>query len=146
MDIRLSSRSQYNSKFTVFAQYCQDLAIDPYTCSVQTIANFLAHVATNRTFKGKSTDSHSCTAGFRTAISHYHQGWNGVTVGEHPLISSLVKGVFNTNPPLKKYKVVWSKDKLLDAWKENDISLADWSIKDLRAGLLVRLVMGGCLR
>ena len=33
LNIRKSSRAQYNSKFTVFAQYCQDHDKDPYTCS-----------------------------------------------------------------------------------------------------------------
>ena len=97
-------------------------------------------------FKNKLTESHSCCAGYRTAISHYHCGWNGVSVGDHPLVSSLVKGVFNNNPPLKKYPFVWSKDLLLEKWKVSDVPLDDWSLKDLRTGLLVRLVMSGCLR
>ena len=146
MDIRKSSRGQYDSKFTVFSQYCQDHDLDPYTCLPRDIANFLAYVAKERKFRGKFTSSHSCAAGYRTAISKYHYGWGGVSVGDHPLVSSLVKGVFNSNPPLKKYHQVWSKDQLLDAWKEGDIPLEDWSVKDLRTGLLVRLVLGGCLR
>ena len=146
MDIRNSSRRQYNCKFTVFAQYCHDRDIDPYTCSIQPVANFLAFVATHRVYRGKKADSYSNVAGYRTAISHFHQGWGGISVGDHPLISSLVKGVFNTKPPLKKYTHVWSKDKLLEAWKVKDIPLQEWSVKDLRAGLLVRLVMAGCLR
>lgn len=146
MGIRNSSRKQYESKFTVFAQYCKNLSEDPYICSVQIVANFLAYVVTDRTFRDKKTDSHSCAAGYRTAISYFHQGWNGVSVGDHPLVSSIVKGVFHDNPPLKKYPLVWSKDQLLEAWKENDIPLSDWSVKDLRSGLLVRVVLAGCLR
>ena len=111
------------------------------------MANFLASIAKYRTFKKKLCNSYSNVAAFRTAIGHYHQGWHGVSVGEHPLISSLIKGVFNSNPPLKKYTHVWSKDKLLDAWREkDDVSLDDWAVSDLRTGLLVRLVMSGCLR
>jgi len=120
--------------------------VDPYTCSIDVVANFLAHVATKRQFKGKSANSYSNVCGFRTAVSHYHQGWHGVSVGDHPLVSSIVHGAFNENPPIKKYNFVWSKDLLLEAWKENDIPLSDWSTKNLRAGLLVRLVIGGCLR
>lgn len=146
LNIRKSSRSQYSCKFTVFAQYCQDKAVDPYTCEPKHVANFLAFVATERSFRGKSANSYSNVAGFRTAISHYHMGWGGISVGDHPLISSLVKGVFNSNPPLKKYPMVWSKDQLLEAWKEDIRPLENWTIKDLRTGLLVRLVMSGCLR
>ena len=146
MAIRTSSRKQYDSKFMVFAQWCLEHNLDCYTCTPQEVAIFLAYVATERTFRGKFTSSHSCAAGYRTSISHYHLGWGGISVGDHPLISNTIKGVFHTNPPSKKYPQVWSKDKLLEAWRENDFPLHSWSIKDLRSGLLVRLVMAGCLR
>ena len=40
----------------------------------------------------------------RSGIAKFHVGINGVSVGEHPLVSQAVKTVFRLRPPLPQYQ------------------------------------------
>lgn len=53
--------------------------------------------------------------------------------GDHPLVTRLLKGVFNTKPALPKYKIVWNVNSVLDYLKTlhppKSLSLKDLSLK-----------------
>ncbi|MEO0683599.1 MAG: tyrosine-type recombinase/integrase [Cyanobacteria bacterium J06649_11] len=49
----------------------------------------------------------------RSAISAYHDPIDGISVGEHPRVSSLMSGVFNERPPIPKYTFIWDVDVVL---------------------------------
>ena len=48
---------------------------------------------------------------YQSAISSYH---DGLTVGEHPMVSRLMKGAFNNRPPLPKHCRTWRVKTVLD--------------------------------
>ena len=50
---------------------------------------------------------HSTICNYRSAISAFHEGCDGVSVGKHPLVSNLITGVFNERPPQPKSGYVW---------------------------------------
>ena len=52
-------------------------------------------------------------AGYRSAISKYHVGFNGIPVGQAKNVKRLTKAVFIESPPIAKYATIWSADKVL---------------------------------
>ena len=49
----------------------------------------------------------------RSAISMTHMEVDGVRVGQHPLVSRLLKGVFNSRPPAPRYAGTWDVSTVL---------------------------------
>ena len=54
----------------------------------------------------------------RSAVSAFHQYIDGLPVGKHPWICSLVSGVFNLRPPKPRYMFVWDVKQVQDFLKE----------------------------
>ena len=50
----------------------------------------------------------------RSAISMSHNEIDGTRVGQHPLVSRFLKGVFNNRPPAPKYSSTWDVDVVLN--------------------------------
>ena len=44
---------------------------------------------------------------YRSAISSVHEKVDGIEVGKHPLVTRMLKGVFNERPPRPNYESVW---------------------------------------
>ena len=57
-------------------------------------------------------------AGYRTAISFFHQRVDGVPVGKHPLVAELMKGAFRDNPPVPRYTETWDVSMVLTYLQE----------------------------
>ena len=53
----------------------------------------------------------SIIAGCRSSISVYHDPIDGFSVGKHPHVCSLLKGIFNKRAPVPKYKFMWNVQK-----------------------------------
>ena len=49
-----------------------------------------------------------------SAISMIHNEIEGTRVGQHPLVSHFLKGVFNNRPPAPKYSSTWDVDVVLN--------------------------------
>ena len=49
----------------------------------------------------------------RSVISMTHEEVDGTRVGQHPLVTRFLKGVFNSRPPAPKYMATWDMDKVL---------------------------------
>ena len=49
---------------------------------------------------------------YRSAISSVHEKVDGVPVGQHTFVSELLKGVFNSRPPLPRYTASWDVSKV----------------------------------
>ena len=62
-----------------------------------------------------------------------HERVDGCTVGEHPLVTRLMKGVFNDRPPLPRYKCTWNVQivlsYILSLGKNDSLSLKQLSWK-----------------
>ena len=88
------------------------------------MANFLADL-----FR-KGYEYRSLNA-YRSAISSVHTEIEGCSVGQHPLISRILKGAFNSRPPKPRYETTWDVAQVL-RWMENlgpndSLSIADLS-------------------
>ena len=87
--------------FGQWNRWCVEWGSDPFSGPVSAIANFLA-----------SLYQDSVNA-YRTAISSVHEKVDGVPVGQHPVITRLIKGVFNERPPVPRYSNTWDVQKVL---------------------------------
>ena len=47
-----------------------------------------------------------------------HEEVDGTRIGQHPLVSSFLKGVFNCRPPVPKYSCTWDVDIVLSYLKD----------------------------
>ena len=77
---------------------------------------------------------------YRSAISATHpqiQGWN---IGEHPVIIQLLKGIFNSRPPVPRYINTWDVNavtKYFESCSAND----KLTLKQLSKKLVVLLAL-----
>ena len=91
---RQKSSKSYDSLFGKWVSWGSERDCDPISCSIREVVNFLAHLY-QQGYK------------YRSAISSVHEKVDGYTVGQHPLVSSLMKGIFHERPPQPKYTETW---------------------------------------
>ena len=100
------TRAAYGHAWKGWTSWCEQQRLDPFSAPVERIVDYLAELAG----QGKS---YSSINGIRSAISAYHNGVNGVDAGQHPLISKVMTGIWNSNPPQPKYQGTWDVDIVL---------------------------------
>ena len=70
---------------------------------------------------------------YRSALSAYHPEIEGHQVGKHPMVITLLRGMFNMKPPLPRYGDTWDVDvvlKHLKSWGKNtNLNLRQLSLK-----------------
>ena len=89
---RSKTQSNYNSLFTKWTDWCHQWDRNPLVGPVEDVANFLANLY-EKGYQYRSLNA------YRSAISSVHAEVDGQPVGQHPLITRLLKGVFNERPP-----------------------------------------------
>ena len=97
---REKSSKTYESQFQTWASWCGARSIDPISCPIGDVANFLAEMF-SKGYQYRSIDA------YRSAISSVHDKIDGYDVGQHPLISRLLKGIFHQRPPQPRYTHTW---------------------------------------
>ena len=93
------SSKTYESQW---ASWCGARGIDPVSCPID-VVNFLAEMLSQGY---QYTQCRSLNA-YRSAISSVHVKADGYDVGQHPLVSRLLKGVFHQSPPQSHYTDTW---------------------------------------
>ena len=89
--------SGYGYIFKKFRLFCEQLQANPLTCAPAVVVKYLRHLF-------ESGAEYSTVNFHRSGISKFHAGVDGVSIGEHPLVSQAVKAVFRMRPPLPKYQ------------------------------------------
>ncbi len=132
---REKTNKSYNSLFGRWHSWCSRRGADPFSGPVTDVANFLAELFTEG-YKYNSLNA------YRSAISSAHEKVEGYEVGHHPLITRLIKGVFNTRPPLPKYTSTWNVQTVLDhitsRGANNGLSLKELTLKTVMLLSLTR--------
>ena len=89
----------YKSGRKKFSSWCDQRQTNPVSCPVELVVNFLAAQQRLVLF--------GTLAGYRSAISHFHEKVDGMPVGKHPLVVEVMKGSFPENPPVPRYTHTW---------------------------------------
>ena len=111
--LRDSTERQYGSKWRKWLHYCSLQRISPTSPTVINVIEFLTELF-------ETGHSHSSINGYRSAISSTVAIVDGFKLGQHPLVTRLMKGVFNKRPPQQKLFSSWSVKKVL-------LTLQKWS-------------------
>lgn len=97
---RDKTNSNYGSSFPRWASWCQQKDQDPLVGPIEDVVNFLANLHSEG-YQYQSLNA------YRSAISSTHQYVDGVTVGNHPTVTRLLQGVFNSRPPQPRCAAFW---------------------------------------
>ena len=104
---RSGTNAHYESAWRKWHSWYSHRQVDPIKCSVNKILQFLTEYF-NMGYE------HSTIAGFRSAISAYHDSINGIPIGKEPRISVLLAGVYNIRPRQPRYTFIWDVKKVID--------------------------------
>ena len=103
---RIGSTSHYESGWKKFCHWCLERQISPTGYDISAILDFLAQMF-------EENFAYNTIAGYRSAISAFHDPVEGTSIGEHPRVSSLMTGIFNKRPPITKNSQIWDVEKVL---------------------------------
>ncbi|KAI2662618.1 hypothetical protein H4Q32_001518 [Labeo rohita] len=103
-----SMRSLYDLKWRVFEDWCTRKGVIPFQCAVSEVLCFLQSLLNNRR-------AFSTIKVYLAAISACHVGFEGVSVGRHPLIGRFMKGVRRLRPVSKRLVPSWDLSMVLNA-------------------------------
>lgn len=100
--------------------------LDPYACDVKFLVNFLAMLF-------QQGLQHRTVNTIRSAISMTHDRVEGIPIGQHPLVTRVMKGIYNERPPLPRYAATWDVSQVISHIKElgpnSSLSLKQLSTK-----------------
>jgi hypothetical protein len=107
---RTKTNKSYDSLFRRWNRWCAQWGSNPFSGPVSEIANFLASLY-------QEGYQYNSINAYRSAISSVHEKVDGVATGQHPLITRMLKGVFNYRPPIPRYTDTWDVQKVLNYWE-----------------------------
>ena len=87
------------------ARWCAERERNPISGPISDVANFLADLF-EEGYQYRSINV------YRSSISTTHDKVDGDSVGQHPTVTRLMRGVFNKRPPLSKYSYTWDVHKV----------------------------------
>ncbi|CAC5398485.1 unnamed protein product [Mytilus coruscus] len=92
---RKGTKKDYCSKFKKFNTWCCTRKVDPHKISLSQIADFLSYLF-------DSGLQYRTIAGYPSMLPTVYPPIDNFQIGQHPKIIGLIKGVFNTRPPVAK--------------------------------------------
>ena len=94
------TEKQYRAVWKKWSGWCNQRNINSFQASVEEVTNFLAECFE----EGKS---YSTLNTYISALSSTLCSCSNTTVGSHPLVCRLLKGVFHLRPPQPRYSTTW---------------------------------------
>ena len=82
---------------------------------------------------------------YRSAISMTHSPIDGVVVGKHPLVTRLLRGIFNSRPPQPRYIATWDVNTVLEYVRSQGCNLA-LTLRQLTLKLAMLLALANASR
>ena len=107
---REGTHKNYNSAWGKWEEWCLSAEVSPCAASLNDVLSYL-------TAQFNSGHSYRSINVYRSALSSIHPRIDGYTIGSHPLVSRLLKAIFNKRPPLPKYTASWSVGQVLSYLK-----------------------------
>ncbi len=100
-----------DSLFGRWHSWCRERQADPFSGPITNVVNFLASLH-EKGYQYNSVNS------YRSAISSVHEKVEGYSIGQHPMVTKLLKGVFHDRPPLPRYTSTWNVERVLTYLKK----------------------------
>ena len=103
-----STKKRYAGPWKAWAEWCTMRGWCPFSAPVTAVLSFLASLLKEKDLEYRTI------AVYRSAISQTHDPIDSVPLGELPIVSKFMKGVFRAKPPKPKYCSSWNVAKVLD--------------------------------
>eukprot|EP00118_Oscarella_pearsei_P020915 m.231510 g.231510 ORF g.231510 m.231510 type:complete len:603 (+) comp40072_c0_seq1:414-2222(+) len=103
---RSRTNRNYESHFQKWVGWCDARDVDPLSADVRDILKFMADMF-EEGYAYRSLNA------YRSAISSFHAPVEGFPIGQHPLVSRLLKGAANLKPPQPRYASMWRVEPVL---------------------------------
>ena len=135
---RQNTELAYSANWGRWARWCQRNGYNPLSAPIGAILDFLTHEFT----EGKQ---YRTLNSYRSAISMTHPPIDGTVIGKHPLVSRLMRGIFNSRPPQPRYSGAWDVGRVLEYIR----SLGDnkvLKLKDLTHKLVTIMALANASR
>ena len=124
----------YESAWKKWDSWCSEQQVDPISCPVQPFLEFLASLYQSG-MQSRSINT------IWSAISMTHDCVEEIPMGQHPLVSRLLKGVYNLWPPQPRYTATWDVDIVVRFFQAlGDNGTLPLKILSQKLGLLMALV------
>ncbi|KAJ8043466.1 hypothetical protein HOLleu_10559 [Holothuria leucospilota] len=98
---RPSTKKQYAVHINKWKKFCHLKGVNDRVSDVNHVLEFLSDPF------NKENLSYSSINSARSALASYLILKDKFTIGDHPLISRLLKGIFNLRPPMPRYQETW---------------------------------------
>ena len=98
------TNTAYQSAWKKWVSWCMPRKVDPLSCSVYPFLDFLASLFSTEQLQYRSINT------IRSAVSMTHAHIEGVPMGQHPLVSRIFKGMYNSRLPQPRYTRTWDVD------------------------------------
>ena len=143
-DILLSSWSEATQKrnagpWRTWASWCTARCLCPLTAPVNAILSFLAELVQQQKLAYRTIGV------YKSAISQTHDPIGETSLGELPIVSRFMKGVFRLNPPKPKLCSTWQV-KVVLAHIEGQKPVEELSLKELSHKLAILLALTSAAR
>ena len=119
---RANTHSAYNTAWSKWCGWCNQRQVHPFSASLEEIMDFLAD-------QFDSGLLYRSLNALRSAISTSHSKVDSHNVGSHPLVSRLLKGMFNARPPSPQYNGSWDVSVVVELLRNH--RSADLTIPEL---------------
>ena len=119
-----------------FCDWCSGKKIDPFGCSLASVFQFL----TEQYHEGWE---YNTIAGYRSAISAFHNPIDSSTIGDHPRVSAMLKRFFNLKPRKPTFPFIWDVEKILN--HRNNLAFGS-NLKNFTYKLVILLALRAASR
>lgn len=122
---RATTHSSYQAAWNIWSGWCFGRGHNPLSNDLNAILLFLSE-------SFESGKAYRTINVYRSMFSSTLQKVDGEAIGQHPLVTSLMAGVFNSKPPQPRYESMWDVDSVLThlrALRNGDLSLAQLARK-----------------
>ena len=130
---RSNTAKQYESAWKGWSSWCSKEKVNPFSTTIKHILSYLADLF----HQGRQ---YRTIRVYRSAISSFHVPLEGVVVGQHPLVTKFMKGIFSLRPLKPRYFVTWDVNDVLQLLRSSSPAKS-LSLKKL----LLKLAMLGAL-
>ena len=139
--LRPSSTRLYQSHWRTFTSWCREHGLDPLHPSIAVMADFLVHLHEDKGF------APATVASYRSSLAGTLGAIDGVPLGQHPIISRLIRSMTIQHPRARPRVPAWDLTCVLDflASKPAPTSLqlrADRTFMTLKLAFLLALASG----
>ena len=135
---RQGTEKRYYGHIKRFVDFCHKRQADPLCATTETGIEFLTEYFNTGV-------GYSAVNSARSALSSLIKPLHGIPFGKDPLVSRLLRGVFNIRPALPRYVTTWNVSKVFQ-YLEKQQALVNYDLKAVshRVAMLLCLTTGQC--